>query len=73
MSDDIQQEDVNETNDVVKKYDGRERVALELFQFVYEQASGMPEDMTSRDLIVLYSQCYNATQGFDPDDIFDEE
>lgn len=73
MSDLNSHDDYQENSDTILKSDSRERVALDLFNFIYEQADDMPEDMTRKDMLVLYNQCYNATLGVDPDDIIPEE
>ena len=73
MSDSNTTEDFQDNSESVMKADGRERVALDLFTFIYEQAGDMPDDMTRKDMLVLYNQCYNATLGVDPDDILDDE
>jgi len=73
MSDTNSQDDYQDSAEMIVKGDSRERVALDLFSFIFDQAGDMPEDMSRKDLLVLYNQCYNATLGVDPDDIIAEE
>lgn len=67
MIDEDQQSDT--TIEQIHKYDSRERVALDLMKFIYEEANDMPDDLSREDLFVLYNQCYNSTLGVDPQDI----
>jgi hypothetical protein len=52
--------------------DTKERVALDLFKIVYDQANDMPDDLSRQELLTLYNQCYNTVHGVDPDEIFSE-
>ncbi len=62
-------ESQNDVAETVLRVDSKERVALDLFKLIYEEATDMPEELDRKDLLTLYNQCYNAVFGVDPDDI----
>lgn len=68
---DIEQEETTfESGNQLVVQDSKERVALELFKIVYDQANDMPDDLSRHELLTLYNQCYNIVHGVDPDEIF---
>lgn len=67
-----QEETELENHTQVLTHDCKERVALELFKIVYDQANDMPDDLNRKELLTLFNQCYNTVHGVDPDEIFDE-
>lgn len=67
-----QEETQLDNNTQVLTQDSKERVALELFKIVYDQANDMPDDLSRKELLTLYNQCYNTVHGVDPDEIFEE-
>lgn len=70
---DFDQEDSQlESNSHILTHDCKERVALDLFKIIYDQANDMPDDLSSKELLTLYNQCYNTVHGVDPDEIFEE-
>lgn len=70
---DLQQDDSQfESTEQLLIHDSKERVALDLFKIVYDQANDMPDDLSRQELLSLYNQCYNTVHGVDPDEIFGE-
>jgi len=70
---DFEQEETQlDNNTQVLAQDSKERVALELFKIVYDQANDMPDDLSRKELLTLYNQCYNTVLGVDPEEIFEE-
>jgi hypothetical protein len=75
QEEEFEQEDTSEdtpleSTSLIQVQDSKERVALELFKIVYDQANDMPDDLSRHELLTLYNQCYNIVHGVDPDEIF---
>ncbi|MBD3669821.1 MAG: hypothetical protein HUJ29_03530 [Gammaproteobacteria bacterium] len=61
-----------EAAETTVRIDSKERVALDLFKIVYDEADDMPDSLSRMELLELYNQCYSAVQGYEPEEIIDD-